>query len=667
MELPSLPLPVAQNVFAFAVAGYADYEPPEWRDSRVVPALKAFKLVSKSWAALMREIVHLFQDSTLVLRFKPSWTPLELPLMYQTVSEIGSQITELFVCMGTIDRWSQYFSMPYGRWDTTENININWSRVFANLPALKTLNLEANYMDSRHVFGALEAASTHCINLETLVLPAQQFGGGDERIQAVLETLYTAMKRWRLQGTRGGLRHLKVPLRFYHREKFKTSKEFFDNVVENCPNVEYLDGYKASLSKIDALTCSDTWLLMLEDWEKLNATCTRLREFDWVVVPFADPYFRVFGQFVKPQMKKLTFGVNMYWNWRRYFYECSKAAGVTPDDDWDDDDFCNRQGYGLDATDPAAALKGCPLLDEVIVKLYHAVDRNMYIPPDMGDADAFPEVEMVNQDVFGDHFCETLASQCPFLTRFVIKEVGEYFNRKELKPISTFTDRGLMALTQLKYLRCLQLRSINCTGQGLLEFLNTQSNEFTGNRSFEITVGGCPEDSKLVFYEIVKQLLTTLADTLDVQCTRQKFALRIENWSYNSRHHVDPVWSETYLSDLEELMNRVKDAHPSLRQHVVTMDRSGKRFSRIAEFGLYTTHMEPSVYCNWEDWEHEEENKGITIVDREDLLADDRSFNDDASDFYGYDDEYLGGNFYDGEGESDIDSEYLDDDSDFEM
>ncbi|KAI9987971.1 hypothetical protein PInf_024231 [Phytophthora infestans] len=346
--------------------------------------------------------------------------------------------------------------MPYGRWDTTENININWSRVFANLPALKTLNLEANYMDSRHVFGALEAASTHCINLETLVLPAQQFGGGDERIQAVLETLYTAMK--------------------------------------------------------------------------------------------------------------------------------SKAAGVTPDDDWDDDDFCNRQGYGLDATDPAAALKGCPLLDEVIVKLYHAVDRNMYIPPDMGDADAFPEVEMVNQDVFGDHFCETLASQCPFLTRFVIKE-----------------------------------------------------------------------------------LLTTLADTLDVQCTRQKFALRIENWSYNSRHHVDPVWSETYLSDLEELMNRVKDAHPSLRQHVVTMDRSGKRFSRIAEFGLYTTHMEPSVYCNWEDWEHEEENKGITIVDREDLLADDRSFNDDASDFYGYDDEYLGGNFYDGEGESDIDSEYLDDDSDFEM
>ncbi|KAG2781116.1 hypothetical protein PC129_g2379 [Phytophthora cactorum] len=328
--------------------------------------------------------------------------------------------------------------------------------------------------------------------------------------------------------------------------------------------------------------------------------------------------------------------------------------------------------YGLHATYPAAALKGCPLLDELVIKLYHAVDRNMYIPPDMGDVNDFPEVEMVNQNVFDDRFCETLASKCPFLTHFVIQEVGEYFNRKYLKPISTFTDRGLMALTQLKYLRFLQLRSINCTGKGIFEFLNAQSSELTGNRSFEVTVGGCPEDSTLAFYEVVKELLAQLADTSDLPCARQKFALRIENWSYNSRYSVDPAWSETYLSDLEKLMNRVKDAHPSLRQHVVTMGRSGKSFSRIAEFGLYSVHMEPSIYCSWEDWEQERENKDITIVDREDMLPDDRGFDDasdfnDYDDFDDYDDAYLDDDIYDGEGESDIDSEYLEDDSDFEM
>ncbi|KAE9024848.1 hypothetical protein PR002_g11350 [Phytophthora rubi] len=290
----------------------------------------------------------------------------------------------------------------------------------------------------------------------------------------------------------------------------------------------------------------------------------------------------------------------------------------------------------------------------------------MYIPPDMGDVYDFPEEEMVNQNIFDDHFCETLALECPFISHFVIQEMGEYFNREELKPIVTFTDRGLMALTKLKFLRSLQLRSINCTGKGVLEFLNAQSKEFTGNRTFEITVGGSPVDSRLTFYDVVKELLVQLAEASDLPCASRKFALRLENWSYNSRFSVDPAWSEAYFRDLNTLMNRVKDMYPSLRQHVVTMDRSGDSFSRIAEFGLYSVHMQREIYCCWEDWEEEGKNEGITIVDREDLLDDDRNIEDDVS---GYEDEnwYLDGDFYDGEGESDIDSEYFEDDSDFEM
>jgi hypothetical protein len=178
-----------------------------------------------------------------------------------------------------------------------------------------------------------------------------------------------------------------------------------------------------------------------------------------------------------------------------------------------------RPGYGFLATNPAAALEGCPKLDELSINLNHAVDYT-----DMNDVllFSFPEEEMVNQNVFGDDFCDTLATHCPFLTQFVMEEVGEYSNWEDLEPIMTFTDRGLMALTRLTFLRSLQLRSISCTGKGLLGFLNAQSNEFQGNRIFEITVGGCPENYRLAFYDVVKELLVQLAKMPDPPCAGQK-------------------------------------------------------------------------------------------------------------------------------------------------
>ncbi|EGZ17687.1 hypothetical protein PHYSODRAFT_331624 [Phytophthora sojae] len=318
----------------------------------------------------------------------------------------------------------------------------------------------------------------------------------------VMLKLYNALKKWNEQGNRGGLRHLTVPTRNI-KDKVRASKEFFENVTKSCPLIEHIDGYK------------------------FNAGCQNLRKFNWIVAPFGDPYFRVFGEHVKPQVKTLTLGVNMYWKWPWYFHDKSSAAGPLPNIDWGEEDYCERPGYGFLATDPGATLKGCPKLDELIIQLYHAVDLDMYIPPDMGDIQDFPEQEMVNQNVFDDHFCVTLASQCPFVTHFVIKEIGNYFNRKELKPIVTFTDRGLMALTKLKFRRSLELRSINCTGRVLLKFLNSQSNKFTGARTFEITVGGSPVDSRLAFYDILKELLVHLAETSDPPCARQKFALRL--------------------------------------------------------------------------------------------------------------------------------------------
>jgi len=568
--------------------------------------------------------------------------------------------------MGTLDSSPHSFTLRPELRGVVESAMIDWPRIFANALNLKALNLAAMHLDSCHVIGALRASAVHCPHLKKLVLPFERFGVNEDKVQAVLEALYSAMKTWKTGGHGAGLLHLKVPTR-NNKEKFRASTEFFHNVMAYCPDVEYLDGFKDSLSTRDTLTCKDAWLLTLEDWERLNATCTKLREFDWVVAPFGDPFFRAFGEHTKPQLKQLSFSVNMHWKWRWYFYDSSRAAGALPDEDWEEEGYCERSGFGVLATDPGAALKGCPKLDDLVVNLYHAVDHNMYIPADMGDVFDFPEEEVVNQNVFGDDFCSALSTHCPVLTRLAVKEVGEYFNRRDLKPIMTFTDHGLMALTRLPFLRSLQLRSINCTGKGVLAFLNAQSTEFRGNRTFEITVGGCPAECRLAFYDVVKELLLQLADMPDPPCARQKFVLRIGNWTYSSRESVGADWSEAFLSELETLMDRVKRSHPSLRQHVVTMGRRGNSFTRIAEFGLYTAHSSADAYWTWDDWEQERENEGISIVDRQDLLTDeDRP----RSDFSGEHDSYQGyldGDLYDGEGDSDFDSDDFEDDSDFEM
>ncbi|EGZ17748.1 hypothetical protein PHYSODRAFT_331680 [Phytophthora sojae] len=137
--------------------------------------------------------------------------------------------------------------------------------------------------------------------------------------------------------------------------------------------------------------------------------------------------------------------------------------------------------------------------------------------------------------------------------------VAEEYNTEDIKPIETFTDTGLLALSQLKFLQSLDLRS---------------------------------------FYDVVTELLLKIAEASDLPCAERKFVLRLENCSYSSRYAVTPDYGASFLRELERLMMRVKAAHPSLRQHVVTMDRTGNSFMRIAEFGL----ADPDIYAKWEDW-----------------------------------------------------------------
>ncbi|RLN50931.1 hypothetical protein BBJ29_009970 [Phytophthora kernoviae] len=146
---------------------------------------------------------------------------------------------------------------------------------------------------------------------------------------------------------------------------------------------------------------SYVWALVLEDREKFNVACTNLREFNWVVAPFADSYFRVFGEHTKPQPTKLIFGVNKLWNWPQYFLEYYKAVGLFVEHNIATID---RPGYGYRATNASTALRGCPSLTEIEIVLYHPLEEDELEDPFNRERTYFSDDEMVNMEMFNDHF-----------------------------------------------------------------------------------------------------------------------------------------------------------------------------------------------------------------------------------------------------------------------
>ncbi|KAJ8566364.1 hypothetical protein ON010_g6760 [Phytophthora cinnamomi] len=499
---------------------------------------------------------------------------------------------------------------------THKDLKINWDVLFAGLPALQRLDLSGVQLLSGHVGAILQSAAKYCKNIESVVLC-----GVDETLQghvdfdSIFAALFAAMEVWYSSGISRGLRQLKVPA-LNERNRFQSCKELLDNLVKFCPGVEYVDGYKATLCELDKLTSRDDWLITVEQWEEFNAKCTQLHEFHWIVAPFADPFFRVFGEHVKPRLTKLTFGVNMLWDWEEYFDSLAEAAGEPLDEDFSRRP--ERPGYGYKATDPSSALKGCPALEELEIELYHPVDGDEMGYDDFGEdeIDEFPGEEVLNIDIFGDQFCETIAKHCPLLTKFSIWEVAERMNGN-ITPIRTFTDRGLVALAQLKYLTMMELRSINCSGNGVFEFLKNLSDEFAGLRTFQISVGGHPNDSRLAFYNVLSELLMQLEawTPAELSWERRKFVLRLVNSTFDS---VDPVWSQQYLRGLEPLVKNVKKMHPNLRFRIATSGRRGSTFRSIIELGVYTSNAEPSMWYGWDD---EENNREITFVNRGDEMS----------------------------------------------
>ncbi|KAE8878727.1 hypothetical protein PF002_g14800 [Phytophthora fragariae] len=607
-----LPPPLFSSIVAYAVHDFSEDLVPTKR-KLPVDNLKPLALVCKSWNSLVQDVVARFQSSRLSLIFS-SGSRSESMEIRRRISQRGPKVVDLFVQIGDAPPRGggvHFFRTGVLNSWTHKNFKINWDVLFAGLPALQRLDLSGVQLLSGHVDLILQSPAKYCKNIESVVLcDVDEMLQGSVDFDSIFAALFAAMEIWYSSGTNRGLRQLKVPS-LNERHRFQCCKQLLDNLVKFSPGVEYVDGYKATLCEMDKLTCRDDWLITVEQWEEFNAKCTQLREFHWVVAPFADPFFRVFGQHVKPRLTKLTFGVNMLWDWEEYFDSLAEAAGEPLSQDFSRRPV--RPGYGFKATDPSSALKGCPALEDLEIELYHPVDGDEmgYDDFDEDESDEFPDHEVLDIDIFGDQFCETLAKHCPLLTAFSIWEVAEGKNGN-LTPIRTFTDRGLVALAQLKYLTRMELRIINCSGNGVFEFLKNLSDEFTGLRTFQICVGGHPSESRLAFYNVLSELLMQLETTTPEELSwgRRKFVLRLMNSNFDS---VDPIWSQQYLRGLEPLVRNVKNMHPNMRFRITTSGRRGSTFRSIIELGIYTSNAEPSV---WYGWDEEESNRDITFVNR---------------------------------------------------
>ncbi|KAL4158322.1 hypothetical protein PRNP1_004100 [Phytophthora ramorum] len=587
-----LPPPLFSCIVALAVPDYTEDLVPNTR-LLSVDGLTPLALVCKSWNCLIREVVARFRRSTLNLKIE-SGARSELLKIRRRLGERGPKIVDLRVQIGPKASPRNPFNRTTARVGTNSDFEVDWDLLFARLPALQRLDLSGVHLLTGQVELVLKSAAKFCKNVESVELcGVDELLLGQVNFESVLGALYGALESWYSRGTMKGLRQLTVPS-LGRRDRYQSCKVFFDNLVNFCPGVEYVDGYKKTLCELDKLTCLDDWLITLEQWEAFNATCTNLREFHWVVAPFGDPFFRVFGEHIKPRLTKLAIAVNMLWEW--------------------------RPGYGFRATDVSGALKGCPALDELEIELYHPADGDeMGYDDDEGAAD-FPDHEVLNIDIFGDRFCEALAKHCPLLTSFSIWEVAEGHNNY-LTPIRTFTDQGLVVLAQLKYLTTMQLRTINCTGNGVFELLDHLSDEFMGQRTFQICVGGHSSDSRLAFYNTLPELLMQLETRTPEELSwgDRKFVLRLMNSNFDS---VEPSWSEQYLRGLERVVKDVKKMHPTLRLRITTSGRRGSTFRSIIELGLYTSNADLSPWYGWDD---EESNRNVTFVNRGSMLDEGHS------------------------------------------
>ncbi|KAF4034143.1 hypothetical protein GN244_ATG13912 [Phytophthora infestans] len=350
-----------------------------------------------------------------------------------------------------------------------------------------------------------------------------------------------------------------------------SSTQYIEAVTQFCPGIKYIDGFKQTL--VDGQEeCLDMWSISLKTWQDFNASCTALIAFNWTLVPFGDPFFRVFEEHVKPQLTSLSLAANMRWSYERYLRHYPGSA--TREDEWD-----THPDYGTSCHYPGEALRGCPALKKLIIEIDYSKIQH----------------RKVGSSVYGDEFWTAVARHCPRLEiiDMVDSSMHPLFNKR---PIQTLTERTLVTLAGMKWLRYCTLAPARLTGKTVFEYLLcvVGSDSCVSKRTIDISIGGHESNRRAKFYREIVTFLKLLAETSEEELGVALNPVLILTNPYNSKVRQD--WCEEYMRDeLLPLLRTVAENHPSLTIQVPIAGRSGHTFSRISRLCLGWGQTKSSV------------------------------------------------------------------------
>uniref|UniRef100_H3GMZ3 F-box domain-containing protein n=1 Tax=Phytophthora ramorum TaxID=164328 RepID=H3GMZ3_PHYRM len=583
LSLPHLPLSLLSQVLEFAVYNFSQNLGPTER-SLPPTCLKNVGLVSKSWLHAVLQLMAQFKQETMEIYLKDA-TRAEIMAIRREILLRGRNVRDFRVKIGKPGSsfGNSDFLIPTKE---TELLlfNMDWNALFVHLPKLRRLDLKLVPLGSGHLPPILVAAGKFCLQMEVLVLPRKiklEVVAKGSRIETMLKAVYSSLERWYLRGSRGGLKQLTLPTRI-DVERFRSSTDFVESVSQFCPNIEYLDGMERVMHNYEDIRCEDQWMISLDTWEKFNAKCRGLREFQWAAVPFADPFFRVFGTYPKPQLRKLCLGPNLLWNWKEYFKVCGEETT----------EACKRC-YGRRAQELDTIFKACPALTSIMINVELKGRSSVHF----------------DIDVFGDVFWESVADNCPLLERIMIKNWAD-----ELvpDPIHTFTDASLLKMANLKYVYAVETHlAVMCTGNGIFEYLRRVLGSDTTNgdwRELTLRLGGQANGNSGLpsFYREIATLLRLLSETSEetfgAASNKQKFEVYLVN---PLRSMVSRQWGATYMREqLIPLINSVRKVHPTLKATAYLNGKSGDSFKRFDRLNLIwrPDYSDSGLFVNEEEY-----------------------------------------------------------------
>ncbi|KAG7387368.1 hypothetical protein PHYPSEUDO_014392 [Phytophthora pseudosyringae] len=581
--LTSLPPYVLAHVLEFAVYGFTQVLGPSERHLPL-EHLKDAALVCRNTLHAVRSLVSTFRATTMDLALGDSATADNVAAMHQTVETRGCPVRDLRMQLGDNEE-DRYLTKS--RSEALEKVEIQWSTVFGLMPGLKRLDLTKVSLLSKHLVQILETGATHCRHLEFLILPQQ----GNEA------------QRRRPKHRQG---HDDVVCCYgemvldWRPTTADSSDAEYGGPLSRNEGVSYADAH-----------CSEMWTISLDKWRAFNAKCTNLRDFNWLVVPFGDPFFHAFEEHVKPQLTSLSLSANMNWKYDRYFQDCRGSSGAANEGETES----NPPGYGVSASDARAVLKACPALRRLSIDI-NCLQNNR------------PQAHYVNAAVYGDEFWEAAAEHCPLLQSIEMMDASNFQNFN-VQSVSGLSDRTKGHF--FEWLHCVSKLEGSVGPQRVLGV------RLGGHQRTRLA----PPSYYAEIVESLKLLSEISEESLGAASCRAKPLLYIVN-PYELK--VSRLWSKPYMRDnLRPMLEAVKAKHPSLHLSISMFGRAGDKFNRIDTLTLdwrpqegerkrdlffdyaeeqaeRDTYLDASRYEIVSENEGDEDEEGGGDVEMEDLL-----------------------------------------------